>query len=65
MRAGVHVVRNPRIYTRLSDVGLATAAGSGVRRTIQLIKEATGMDVGIELREFEVLVTLPRGMSKE
>jgi ATP-dependent DNA helicase RecG len=60
MRAGVHVVRNPRIYARLSDAGLVTRAGTGVRRIIRLVREATGLDVGIAIREFEVLLTIPR-----
>lgn len=36
MRAGVYVVRNPRIYARLSDAGLVTGAGTGVHRNIRL-----------------------------
>jgi len=60
MRAGVHVVRNPHIYARLSDAGLVTRAGTGVRRIIRLVRQATGQDVGIALRDFEVLLTLPR-----
>jgi ATP-dependent DNA helicase RecG len=60
MRAGIHVIRNPHIYSRLSDAGLVTRAGTGVRRIIRLVKETTGKDVGIEARDFEVLMTLPR-----
>ncbi len=60
MRAGVHVVRNPRIYARLSDAGLVTRAGTGIRRIIRLVKEATGRDLGIAIRDFEVLLTIPR-----
>ena len=60
MRAGIHVVRNPHIYGRLSDAGLVTRAGSGIRRMIRLIKEATGNDISIDLRNFEVLITIPR-----
>jgi predicted HTH transcriptional regulator len=60
MRAGIHVVRNPHIYSRLSDAGLVTRAGTGVRRIIRLVKETTGKDVGIQARDFEVLMTLPR-----
>lgn len=63
MRAGVHVVRNPRIYARLSDAGLVTRAGTGVRRIIRLVREATGLDIGIAIREFEVLLTMPRKTS--
>ncbi len=60
MRAGVHVVRNPHIYARLTDAGLVTGAGTGVRRVIRLIRETTGQDVGIKTSEAEVLVSLPR-----
>jgi len=60
MRAGVHVVRNPRLYARLSDAGLTTRAGTGIRRIIRLVREATGRDVGIEIRDFEVLLVIPR-----
>ena len=60
MRAGVHVVRNPRIYSRLSDAGLVTRAGTGVRRIIRLVREATGREVEIAIRDFEVLLTIPR-----
>ena len=60
MRAGVHVVRNPYIYARLSDAGLVTRAGSGIPRIVKLVRQATGKDVTIGLREFEVLLSLPR-----
>jgi ATP-dependent DNA helicase RecG len=60
MRSGAHVVRNPWIYARLSDAGLVTRAGTGIRRIVRLVREATGREVGIEVREFEVLLTLPR-----
>lgn len=60
MRAGVLVVRNPRIYAPLSDAGLVTRAGTGIRRIIRLVKETTGKDIDIIIREFEVLLTIPR-----
>ncbi len=60
MRAGVHVVRNPRISTRLSDAGLVTRAGTGIRRIVRLAREATGKDITIEVRDFEVLLSIPR-----
>jgi predicted HTH transcriptional regulator len=60
MRAGVHVPRNPHIYARLSDAGMVTRAGGGIRRMIRLVKQATGKDIDIRLRDFEVLLTIPR-----
>lgn len=63
MRSGAHVVRNPWIYARLSDAGLVTRAGTGIRRIVRLVREATGREVGIEVRDFEVLLTLPRRLA--
>jgi ATP-dependent DNA helicase RecG len=60
MRSGAHVVRNPWIYARLSDAGLVTRAGTGIRRIARLVREATGREIGLEVRDFEVLLTLPR-----
>lgn len=60
MRAGIHVVRNPHIYTRLSDAGLVTRAGTGVRRMVRLLRDATGKDIGIAISDAEVVLTLPR-----
>jgi ATP-dependent DNA helicase RecG len=63
MRAGVHIVRNLRIYSRLSDAGMVTRAGTGIRRIIRLVREVTGKDIGLSIRTFEVLLTLPRKAS--
>lgn len=60
MRAGVHVVRNPRIYSRLSDAGLVTRAGTGIRRIIRVVREATGKEVDLSVKDYELLLTLPR-----
>ncbi len=60
MRFGVHVVRNPRIYSRLSEAGLVTGAGTGVPRMMRLVQEATGQDLGIRISHFETLIVLPR-----
>jgi len=65
MRAGVHVLRNPHIYSRLADAGLVTRAGTGIRRTIRLVREATGRDVEIDIREYEVVFRLPRPRGAE
>ncbi len=60
MRAGVHIVRNPHIYARLSDAGLVTRAGSGIPRMFKLVREATRRQVRIVIRESEVVVSIPR-----
>jgi predicted HTH transcriptional regulator len=60
MRAGVHIVRNQRIYSRLSDVGMVPQAGTGVRRILRLVRKATGKDIGLMIHAFEVLLTIPR-----
>jgi ATP-dependent DNA helicase RecG len=60
MQAGIHIVRNPHIYARLSDAGLVTRAGSGIPRMLQLVRQATRRPVQIVLREWEVLVSIPR-----
>lgn len=60
MRAGVHVVRNPRIYARMSDAGPVTRAGTGVPRIVKLVRDATGEDIGLDVRDFEVLLSIPR-----
>lgn len=60
MRAGVHVVRNPRIYARLSDAGMVTRAGTGIRRISRLIREHVGKDIDIQVSDYEVLLTIPR-----
>jgi predicted HTH transcriptional regulator len=44
----------------LSDAGLVTRAGTGIRRIIRLVREATGKDVGIKVAEYEVVLTIPR-----
>lgn len=60
MRAGVHVTRNPHIYSRVADTGLVTQAGTGVRRIIRLIREATGKDIEIVTSDSEVVFILPK-----
>lgn len=60
MRAGVHVVRNPHVYARLSDAGLVTRAGTGIRRISRMVRAATGRDVDISIRDYEVLLVIPR-----
>ena len=55
-----HVLRNPTIYTLFSRLGMVTGIGSGVYRTIQLVRDATAQDVGIYLEGNELVVSLPR-----
>jgi ATP-dependent DNA helicase RecG len=62
MRAGVHVVRNPHIYARLSDAGMVTRAGTGVRRIVRLVRQTTGQEVTLFCRDFEVYLSIPRPM---
>lgn len=65
MRAGVHVVRNPTLYARLSDAGLVTRAGTGIRRITRLVREATGREVAIEVRSSEVCLSIPRNPAED
>jgi predicted HTH transcriptional regulator len=61
MRAGVHVTRNPHIYSRVADAQLATRAGTGIRRIARLLRESGNRELGIEISDAEVVLTLPRG----
>src|SRR6266496_2191370 len=60
MRAGVHVTRNPHIYSRVADAQLATRAGTGIRRIARLLRENGNGQLGIRISEAEVALTLPR-----
>jgi ATP-dependent DNA helicase RecG len=60
MRAGVHVTRNPHIYSRVADLGLVTRAGTGIRRISRLLREHSGQELGIDISDAEVVLTLPR-----
>ncbi len=63
MRAGVHVTRNPHIYSRVVAAELATRAGTGIRRIARLLRQAHGTSLGIVISDAEVVLTLPRGAS--
>ncbi|MBV9011380.1 MAG: putative DNA binding domain-containing protein [Pseudonocardiales bacterium] len=63
MRAGVHVTRNPHIYSRVAAAELATRAGTGIRRIARLLRQANGTSLGISISDAEVVLTLPRGAS--
>lgn len=60
MRSGVHVPRNPHIYSRVVAGGLATRAGSGIPRIARLLRRSAGTALGIAISDAEVVLTLPR-----
>ncbi|MGH3839739.1 MAG: ATP-binding protein, partial [Pseudonocardiaceae bacterium] len=61
MRAGVHVTRNPHIYSRVVAAELASRAGTGIRRITRLLRQTNGTSLGIAISDAEVVLTLPRG----
>jgi len=61
MRAGVHVPRNPHIYSRVAAGQLATRAGTGIRRITRLLRETDVDGPDIAISDAEVVLTLPRG----
>ncbi|CAN5604150.1 putative DNA binding domain-containing protein [soil metagenome] len=63
MRAGIHVTRNPHIYSRVADAELATRAGTGIRRITRLLREHGSGQLGISVSDAEVVLTLPRATS--
>jgi ATP-dependent DNA helicase RecG len=60
MQAGVHLPRNPHIYSRLAQARLATEAGTGIRRIARLLAEAGLPRLTISVSAAEVVLTLPR-----
>jgi len=46
MRSGIHVTRNPHVYSRMADAQLATRAGTGIRRIARLLREQGGGRLG-------------------
>jgi predicted HTH transcriptional regulator len=60
MRAGVHVPRNPHIYSRVAAAQLATRAGTGILRIARLLREQSGRELGIAISDAEVALILPR-----
>lgn len=60
MRAGVHVPRNPHIYSRVAAAQLATRAGTGILRIARLLREQSGRELGISISDAEVALVLPR-----
>ncbi len=60
MRAGVHVPRNPHIYSRVAAAQLGTQAGTGIARISRLLREHSGQRLGIDISEAQVILVLPR-----
>lgn len=60
MRAGIHVPRNPHIYSRVATAQLATRAGTGIARISRLLRESAGQRLGIDISEAQVVLSLPR-----
>jgi len=60
MRAGVHVPRNPHIYSRIAAARLATRAGTGILRIARLLREHSGQRLDIRISDAEVVLGLPR-----
>jgi ATP-dependent DNA helicase RecG len=57
---GIHVLRNPMIYSMLLRVGLVTDAGSGIPRIIRLTRQATGQEPTFRQEGNEFVLALPR-----
>ncbi|MGI8875139.1 MAG: hypothetical protein ACR2KP_12595 [Egibacteraceae bacterium] len=60
MLSGIHVMRNPHLYTRCWQAGLVSDLGSGVSRADRAVREALGEDLIIEISEQETVVIIPR-----
>jgi ATP-dependent DNA helicase RecG len=60
MRAGVHVPRNPHIYSRVAEAQLGTRAGTGIRRIARLLREHSGQHLDIKISDAEVALVLPK-----
>ncbi len=57
---GIHVLRNPIIYNMFLRLGLVTDAGSGIPRSIRLVRNATGGEATFRLEGNEFVVSFPR-----
>ena len=59
---GIHVERNPIIVSFLAKMGYLTQIGTGIIRSIRLLKEQTGKEPDFEERaeEFVVRIWRPR-----
>lgn len=57
---GAHILRNPMIYTLFRRYGLVTGVGSGVYRSIQQIRAATGAEPQLYVEGSEFVVAIAR-----
>ncbi len=57
---GIHVLRNPMIYSMLLRVGLVTDVGSGIPRIIRLVRQRTQQEPTFHQQGSEFVLTLPR-----
>lgn len=62
---GIHVLRNPIIYSMFLRIGLVTDAGSGIPRSIRLIRNATGSEPTFRLEGNEFVVSFLRRSNGE
>lgn len=60
MRLGTHVPRNPILLSQFAKLGYVTSLGTGVPRVIRLVTAAVGKEPDIVVRDFEVMVSIPR-----
>ena len=61
---GIHVLRNPMIYSMLLRIGLVTDAGSGIPRIIRLTRQATGQEPTFRQEGNEFVLSLPRAIEE-
>jgi len=60
MRLGTHVPRHPILLSHFAKLGFVTSLGTGVPRIIRLVSQAIGKEPEIVVRDFEVMVSIPR-----
>lgn len=64
MRLGTHVPRNPILLSHFAKLGYVTSLGTGVPRVIRLVAQTVGKEPDIVVRDFEVMVSIPRRQSQ-
>lgn len=60
MRVGIHVPRNPHVYSRVYAAGMSSGAGSGVPRMARLLREHNGTELGIRVSDAETVLVMQR-----